>query len=88
MARHIEVKILVDTSPLRHALTRTLRRVLFVGLKHSIAEAQRQARGLKTELNRGHGARELALAQTKLEEAEMWLDRSAAASDRSYRLEA
>lgn len=42
----------------------------------SITEALRATDELLLELDRGDGARELALTKTKLEEAELWLQRS------------
>jgi len=76
MARSIEVKIVVDTRPLRRAL----RSAHLQLLRQSVRNLQAETRVLLEDLNRGPGARELAVAQTKLEEAEMWIDRSDAAA--------
>lgn len=45
-------------------------------IKQRIDEALTEVETLATELDRGPGARELALAKTKLEEATLWLRES------------
>lgn len=45
-------------------------------IEQHILEAQAAADDLLEQLDRGPGARELALAKTKLEEAELWLEKS------------
>jgi hypothetical protein len=48
----------------------------------AIGATRTEARSLQRLLERGAGARELALAQTKLEEAQMWLERAVQAAER------
>jgi hypothetical protein len=47
-----------------------------MAIEQHIADALHEVDELAPALNRGPGARELSLAKTKLEEAELWLTRS------------
>jgi hypothetical protein len=47
-----------------------------MAIQQLIHEAQASTEALLDDLGRGAGAREAALAKTKLEEAELWLTRS------------